>query len=239
MRILLNLALFTTLAIAADRPAGMTIHTWVREDMFAGYMVNDLERLEAGIAKLDAILKANPQEPVALAWRGSADVYKASRAFQAGDTDKYRTLLATGMDMMAKARELAPRDGGVMIVSAAPILFADRLAPDDRRTALQEGRKFTLAVIKMQEQMLDQLPLHFRGELWSSVAFASDRLGDTALRDEYLKKSIEKLAGTPYEKRAQKWLETGTLANGTYMCLSCHEPGRYEPTLKRLQARKQ
>lgn len=235
---LLVSALLPICAWASDRPAGMSVHTWVREDIFAGFMANDIERFDRGVAKVDEILQATPANPAALAWRGSADIYRATRARVAGNTAQYRSLLDRGMATMAKARELAPNDVGVLVISAVPVLMADQLDEADRRPAAELGRKTTLAAIKIQEQAMDKLPLHFRGELWSSVAFASDRLGDTATRNEYLKMMIEKLPGTPYERRSQKWLDSGSIATGTYMCLSCHEPGRYEPTLKRLQAAK-
>lgn len=234
---MLGLSILTVVAArAAERPAGVAVSTWVREDLFAGYMANDVERFEKGVAKLDAILQSTPDDALTLAWRASADVYKAVLARKAGQPAEYRKFYDKGIATMARAREISPRDAGVLVISASPAFFADRLDPADRAAALQMGRKYNLAVIEMQKAGFDRLPAHFRGELWSGVAFAADRLGDREERDRVLKTIIEQLPGTPYQTRAEKWMASDSLPHGTFMCMSCHEPGRYEARLKQLQS---
>lgn len=238
-QILLIFMLAALTAVANDRPAGMTVHTWVREEIFAGYMANDVERFDKGVAKLDTILAAKPDDVHALAWRGSADVYRAVLARKAGKPEEYRKLYDNGMATMAKARELAPRDVGVIVISAVPLFFGDQLDPADRNGALQLGRKMNLTAMEAQKAGFEKLPAHFRGELWSGVAFAADRLGDREERDRILKTIIEQMPGTPYKTRAEKWLASDSLPHASYMCLSCHEPGRLDAVVKRLEARKQ
>ena len=66
-----------------------------------------------------------------------------------------------------------------------------------------------------------------RGELWSQIAFASDRLGDKAERDRVIGEMLAKLQGSPYETRARHWQKLSNLTSeGDYTCLSCHDPGR-------------
>ncbi len=55
-------------------PKGLSVSTWVREDIFTGWMAGDAERFSQGMKKLDAILAANPGAADALAWRGRRGV---------------------------------------------------------------------------------------------------------------------------------------------------------------------
>jgi hypothetical protein len=80
---------------------------------------------------------------------------------------------------------------------------------------------------------MDKLPPHFRGELWSGLALAADRLEKAAEREKYIALMRENLPGTPYPARAERWSKQARI-EGNYMCLSCHEPGRLEARLKSL-----
>ena len=86
----------------------------------------------------------------------------------------------------------------------------------------------------MQGEVFEKLPPHMRGETWSLLAYASDRLGDKAERDALIDTMFTKLQGTPYEARAKRWKTLPALNSETdNMCITCHEPGR----LKNVQAR--
>ena len=61
----------------------------------------------------------------------------------------------------------------------------------------------------------------------------------TAERDRVLQEMLTKLAGSPYESRAQSWMKGSKLANEKqYLCISCHDSGRLEPSLARLNGGK-
>ena len=76
---------------------------------------------------------------------------------------------------------------------------------------------------------------HMRGELWSQIAFAADRLGDKPERDRYIELMLTQLKGSLYEKRAERWQKLPALTTeADNMCISCHEPGRLKPTAARL-----
>ena len=101
----------------------------------------------------------------------------------------------------------------------------------------REGREILRRVPVIQAKYFDKLPPHMRGELWSSLAFASDRLGDRAERDRLVNEMATKLAGSVYEGRAKRWAGMSELKSEVdSMCISCHEPGRLKPTLARLEA---
>ena len=53
------------LAQSARQPK-LTVHTQVREDIFAGYMADDMDRFDIGVKKLDAMLRENPENVACL-----------------------------------------------------------------------------------------------------------------------------------------------------------------------------
>lgn len=59
-----------------ERRAGVPLNTWVREDIFAGFLVADMPPFEAGMAKVERELKANPSDSDALAWRGGGKLFR-------------------------------------------------------------------------------------------------------------------------------------------------------------------
>ena len=71
------------LAQSAQQPR-LTVHTQVREDIFAGYMADDMDRFEIGVKKLDAMLRENPENVNALSWAGSSELFRAIKAHEAG-----------------------------------------------------------------------------------------------------------------------------------------------------------
>ncbi|MBL8235051.1 MAG: hypothetical protein JNL98_41500 [Bryobacterales bacterium] len=238
----LRTLLFLTIASAAlsaeSRPAGITVSTWVREEIFAGFMTGDMPRFESGMAKLRDILAVEPNNPAALAWQGGGQVLRAVRAREAGDMQKYRDLYQEAQLQFTKALELAPNNISVLVVSGGTsIMFGDRLAEPDRQQAFELGYRNYFAASELQKQVMDKLPPHFRGELWSGLALAADRLDKRADREKYIALMKEQLQGTPYPSRAERWANQ-TRIEGSYMCLSCHEPGRLQARLKAVAEKK-
>jgi tetratricopeptide (TPR) repeat protein len=214
----------------------MTVHTWVREDLFAGYMVDDLDRWKKGVAKLNEILKAEPDNPDALGWHADNLVYQASRAYAAGDKEQAEKLWQEAMATAKRALSQGPNSGGALrTIGAGLVYFSDRL-PEPRRTeAIQQGRKLFLTVQQQEKGMADQMPLHQRGEVLAALAQSADRLGLKAERDEALATIVQKMPGSVYARRAQAWMNGNT--GSALVCQTCHEEGRLEPSLKRLAAK--
>src|SRR5690348_7936795 len=68
-------------------PAGLdprlNVHTLVREDIFAGLLSNDMERLARGEKTLELLLVERPDQRAAiLSWQGSAILFRAVRAHE-------------------------------------------------------------------------------------------------------------------------------------------------------------
>ena len=220
------------------KPEKLTIHTWVREDLFAGYMVNDMTAFERGVRKLERFLKDNPADLNGLAWKYFVLTNRMKQARAKGDDAGYEKYLAEAKPLRARIFENEVRDLGPYIIVGESLVLGAFNAPEkDKEWMYRDGRDMLRKVQAGQAAIFDKLPPHFRGELWSSMAVASDRLGDKEDRDRIIGDMLVKLAGTPYEGRAKRWQKQADLKSAAdNMCITCHEPGRLEPTLARLKA---
>ena len=88
---------------------------------------------------------------------------------------------------------------------------------------------------KQQSGIIEQLPVHIRGELLAGLAQSAERTGRKEQLDEYLDKIIESLPDTGYERVAKLW-KTDPLAaaKGNISCKSCHNDGRLSERLAKL-----
>ena len=63
---------------------------------------------------------------------------------------------------------------------------------------------------------------HSLGELLMGIAEGNGRLGNKEKATEYFGMIQQKLAGTAYAKKAEKWLAEGKLSARETNCLGCH-----------------
>jgi hypothetical protein len=76
----------------------LSVTTLVREDIFAGFMGDDLERFSRGEKTIQILLEQRPGEkPVLLAWQGSATLYRAVRALEDNRADEFRAKYRQGL----------------------------------------------------------------------------------------------------------------------------------------------
>lgn len=230
-------AVLTVAVWAQPKPANLTVHTWVREDVFAGFLGNDMDRFETGVRKLDRILAENPNDAPALAWRGGAELYRAVRAHESGASGHFRELYAKATGMFDRARQLSPEDTGVLATSGGSYaVFAERLPAELRLEAYRKIRELYGRLHDAQQQFFDKMPVHMRGEVLAGLAQASQRLDQPDETKAYLTRIVNTLAGTPYESRAKKWMERPELArSSTLVCQTCHDPGRLKNKLAQPQ----
>ena len=220
------------------KPDKLPLSTWVREDIFAGWIANDPVTFEHGVRKVDRFLQDHPGSIDGLAWKFTVAAYRMRRAREKHDDAAYRRELALSKELRAKIFAGDPKDAGPYIIVGSSLVGLAYFAPaEDRDGMYRDGRDLLSKVPALQAQYFEQLPPHMRGELWSQIAFASDRLGDSAERDRVLNEMAAKLAGSPYEGRARSWKEGGLAKEKNFLCISCHEPGRLAPALARMQAR--
>lgn len=208
----------------------LSVHTQVREDIFAGYITGDMERFEVGVKKLDQLLQENPDNLPALGWRASTELFRAVRAHEAGKTAEFRKMYDQSIATMDRALSSTPKDPGVIATTGATlILFGDRLPAEKQAESYKKGRALFKELASLQKPVLDRLPLHMRGELLAGLAQSAERLGDWEDAQLYLNQIVKDLPDTPYERKARKWLDQPAAAKGSAMvCQTCHDAGRLE-----------
>lgn len=195
----------------------------VREDFFAGFAGNT-ERLEQGMKKTEATLRENPNHAEALVWHGSGLFYQSNRLFQNQDYVKGMEMFQKGVAEMARAVELEPKNIGVRVPRAATLAGGARYMPPQMAKPLFDmilDDYYT--VYEMQKAQLDEMGVHAKGELLFGLADINSRVGNTDKADYFYKLINDKLAGTPYAKRAAKWFETRQpLPAAQTQCIGCH-----------------
>ena len=137
-KVALILSMLAIFAVASQTPQSpepplddkrLTIHTLVREDIFAGFLQNDLTRLARGEKNIELLMEKRPgSKAELLAWKGGATVYRAVRALEEKRQDEFKQKYQQAMDIFAEANKLMPGNGGVAAVEGGTlVLFADQL----------------------------------------------------------------------------------------------------------------
>ena len=241
IRVFLLVAFVTVVMAQSPEPplsdSRLSIHTLVREDLFAGYLSDDLDRLSRGEKNVQLLLEKRPADkPSLLAWEGSATLYRAIRAYEGNRSDEFQQKYRRALDLFSQARQLDPQDGGVAAVTGGSyVLFADRLPKEDRAAAWSQAYDAYQLLWKQQSPAIDRLPVHLRGELLGGLAQSAQRIGHTDEMNLYLDKILTLLRDTPYEPVAKKWKADPTAAaNTSITCMTCNEPGRLAARLATL-----
>jgi tetratricopeptide (TPR) repeat protein len=212
-----------------DPDARLPVSTLVREDVFAGFMDDDMARFARGERTIQRLLDERPGEkPVLLAWKASATMSRAVRALEDGRPDEFREKYRRALDLFSEAAQLGPDDLGVVAATAGTyVVFADRLPEAYRGAAWSQAYDGYRRLWNHQAAGVEGLPTHLRGELLGGLAQSAQRTGRTREADEYLDKILTLLPGTPYEPVARQWKKDPEAAARTAItCLTCHAPGR-------------
>jgi tetratricopeptide (TPR) repeat protein len=233
MKTLLVVA-FVTVA-AAQSPQSplsdsrLTVHTLVREDIFAGFMTDDMTRFERGEKNIQLLLEQRPdQKANLLAWKGGAALYRAVRAHEGNRADEFQRYYQQALDVFSEARKpTIGNDGVAAVTGGSYAIFADRLPKEYRPAAWSAAYENYQALYKLQAPFVDKLPVHLRGEVLAGVAQAAQRTGRKEEAAQYVDKILAVLGGTPYEPVARKWkTNPESAANTSLTCMSCHDAGR-------------
>ncbi|MFN0124293.1 MAG: hypothetical protein ACKV2V_27655 [Blastocatellia bacterium] len=236
---LLVLAALVTAAVAqsSEPPLGekrLTIHTLVREDIFAGFLANDTTRLARGERNVDLLLEQRPDAKAdLLAWKAGATLYRAVAALENKNQAEFAKKYKQATGLFAQAREAGPRSGGVYAVTGGSfVLFADRLPEEHRAAAWGQVWDSYNVLWKQQGAMIDKLPVHLRGEVLAGLTMSAQRTGRKEEMAKYLDRTLELMAGTPYEAAAKKWkADPAAMATTSLACMNCHDDGRLSARL--------
>src|SRR5687767_13356767 len=87
----------------------LSVHTLVREDVFAGFLRNDVMRLARAERNIDSLLASRPADrPSLLAWQGAAAFSRAIIAQEANQPDAFRQHYARTQQLFGDAMRLGP-----------------------------------------------------------------------------------------------------------------------------------
>jgi hypothetical protein len=219
-----------------SKPEKLTIHTWIREDMFAGLIGRDAAAFDLGLRKLERFLAEHPGDANGLAWKYETYSYYLRADREAGNQDAYTRHWTEAQEFKKQALAKSAADLGPLILVAFSQIFNAQYAAAaaDRESLFREGRELLWKIQEAQRAQWDKVPVHMRGELWSLIGFASDQIGDREERDRVANEMIDKLKGSVYEARGHRWLNAKQLDASDAVCLSCHENGRLKVKLASL-----
>lgn len=230
----------TVLAQAPEPPveeARLTVHTLVREDLFAGFLQNDVARLTRGENNLARLLTARPAErPGILAWQGMAALTRAVLANEANQRDEFRRHFQRSVASFDEATTTGAGNVAVFaIIGGSYSMVADRLPEAERPAAWQQAYAAYQRLWAMQGTMVDKLPVHHRGELLSGLALTAQRTGRDAEVGPQLDRILALLPDTPYATRARQWKDDPpSRATAKLTCQTCHGPGTLAARLAEL-----
>ena len=215
----------------------LSVSTLVREDIFAGFLANDLTSMARGEANLDKLYESRPAARAETrAWQAGALLYRAVLAREAGRTAEYSSLYARAMaDMDEADKGMATQPAVSAIGGGIAVLFGERVAPAERTALWNRAYGYYQGLTTAQAPAVAQLPVHIRGESLGGLVMAAQRSGHVAEANAALDKMLPLVAGTPYEAPALKWKsDPASRATTTLGCLSCHDDGRLAPSARRL-----
>ena len=216
----------------------LTVHTIVREDIFAGFRNDNMERFAKGEEHIEALMKLRPGERAnLLAWKGGALTYRAVVAHEGGKPEEFTRRFAEARDAFAEAARLTSGNDGVAAITGGTMaVFADRLPEQHRAAAWSIAYDNYSLLWKMQGASIEKLPVHVKGEVLAGLTQAAQRTGRTEEATQYLDKMLTVVAGTPYEATAKQWkADPSSMATTTLVCKNCHAPGRLSNRLEALQ----
>lgn len=214
-----------------------TVHTLLREDIFAGFMTDDLDRFARGEKNIQLLLEQRPaQKANLLAWKGGANLYRAVRAYENKRPDEFQRYYREALDAFSEAAKIPSGNEGVAAVTGGSFgVFADRLPQEYRADAWSKSYENYKALYNQQAAMVERLPVHLRGEVLAGLAQSAQRTGHAEESAQLVDKMVTLMSNTPYESMAKKWKANPAIAaNTSLMCMNCHDAGRLEARITAL-----
>src|SRR5579883_1435335 len=105
---------FPVLHAADDyvKPDRVPLATWVREDLFAGWIANDTVAFERGTKKVERFVSHQPDDRLGLAFGYRGAAYAMIQARTKGDDAAYQTQFAAAKDLRSRIFAGDLRDPG-------------------------------------------------------------------------------------------------------------------------------
>ena len=141
-----------------------------------------------------------------------------------------RKQFAIARDGFAEAAKLASggqNDGVAAITGGTLAILADSLPAEHRAAAWAQAYDNYSRLWKQQGAGIENMPVHFKGEVLAGLTQSAQRTGRTDETAQYLDKMLTVLANTPYEAMAKQWkADPASAATTNLTCKNCHNPGR-------------
>jgi hypothetical protein len=235
-RTLLTIVAFVAISAAVPAQAPeppiadtrLTVHTLLREDVFAGFLQGDVTRMARAEKNAELLLASRPADrPSILAWQGGLALTRAVMANEARQPDQFRQHYRRAQELFAEAMKLGPDVVGVFaIAGGSQVSIADRLPAEERKASWELGYAAYQQLWKMQGQIIEKLPLHHKGEVLSGLAQTAERTGRADEAAAGIERILTLLPDTPYAIRARQWKDDPTQrAASKLACQTCHGPG--------------
>jgi hypothetical protein len=217
----------------------LTVHTLLREDVFAGFLDDNMERVARAEKNIELLLQQRPdQRAPLLAWKAGIAMHKAVRAHEAGKAGEFATYFKDARDEFADAAAHAEGGGPAAITGGTYAVFADRLPQEYRAAAWAQAYDSYSQLWKAQAAEVDKLPLHLKGELLAGMAQSAQRTGHAAESAEFVDRILTLLPGTPFERAAKRWkADPASAATSNLTCKNCHGAGRLSARLAELNGK--
>ena len=235
------LLITATAAEVPDPPLSetrLTISTLVREDIFAGFLENDMQRLARAEKNIQLLLQQRPEAKASLlGWQASTVLYRAVRAHEGRRAAEYSEQYQRSLALFEEANSLASEGVAVAAVTGGSfVLLADRLPTEHQANAWSRAYSAYQTLWKHQASAVDKLPLHIRGELLAGLAQSAQRTGRSQESAQFIEKIQTLLSDTPYANIARQWKESPeSITSTSITCRTCHESGRLAARLAALK----
>jgi len=240
-RAFLVLAIVTVAMAQSPEPplsdSRLTVHTLVREDIFAGLLFNNMEQFSRGEKNINLLLEQRPSAKAdLLAWKGSAALYRAVRAHEENKSEEFQQYYKQALENFSEAVKVDSHSGGVAAVTGGTYGFlADRLPEQYRAAAWSQAYAAYQALWKQQSAFVDKLPLHMKGELLGGLAQSAQRTGRAEEMGQFLDKILAVMPDSAYASVAKQWKsDPKSVATTSMTCMTCHRPGRLADRLTEL-----
>lgn len=215
----------------------LTVHSLLREDIFGGFLDDQMDRVARAERNIEALLKARPGERAnLLAWRAGAALYRAVVAHESGNAEAFARYFGQAREDFAAAATVDSGNDGVAAITGGTFaLFADRLPDPHRAAAWAQAYDAYTRLWAQQGAAIEKLPVHLKGEVLAGLAQSAQRTGRAEEAAQYVDKMLELLPRTPYEATARQWkADPASAATTNLTCKNCHGPGRLTARLAAL-----
>ena len=153
--VLLAFAVVATASAQSPEPpiaeTRLTVHTLLREDIFAGFFDNNIGARGAGGTEHRAAAGAASHREAATCWRGRAGSACSARcrAHEAGNADGVREALQRrARGFRGRAKETSGSDGVAAIIGGSYAFFGDRLPQEHRAAAWAQAYDSYVAAVE-------------------------------------------------------------------------------------------